>query len=127
MGAEAMTEADLGAILLEYGKAWNENDPDAIAAFHTEDTRFNAHGVSETVEGRDAMREAAADYFEQFPQFRSEPRAAHFGPSHWVLEWTVINGENRVDCVDVVLLEGGLIKTKDTYFDVAQYKAANPD
>jgi uncharacterized protein (TIGR02246 family) len=123
MDADAMTEEALGAFLLGYGKAWNDHDPDAIAALHTEDTRFCTHGAFETAEGRDAMRKAAAETFEQFPQFATEPKAVHFGPNHWVLEWTVVNGDVRVDCVDVVVLEGGLVKSKDTYFDVAQFEA----
>ncbi len=122
MTTEAISETNLGELLLTYGKAWNDHDADAIAALHTEDTRFCTHGVSETVKGRAAMRTAAADTFERFPAFASEPRKVLFGDDHWVLEWTVVSGDVRVDCVDIITIEDGLVKTKDTYFDVEQLR-----
>jgi hypothetical protein len=124
MATEAAEQINLGEFLIGYGKAWNDHDPDAIAALHTEDTRFCTHGAFETAEGREAMREAAADTFERFPQFSTEPHGVHFGTDHWVLDWTVVNGEVRVDFVDVVVIENGLVKSKDTYFDVAQFPVA---
>lgn len=35
-----------------------------------------------------------------------------------------VNADLSVDCVDVIALEGGLVKTKDTYFDFAQLQVA---
>jgi hypothetical protein len=110
MRSEAPTRPDLGEFMLGYGKAWNDHDPDAIAALHTEDTRFCTHGFGEPAEGRAAMRAAAAATFEKFPGFANE--------------WTVVDGGLRVDCVDVVTVERDLVKTKDTYFDVAQLTRA---
>jgi len=127
MTTDTTTKMDLGQFLLGYGKAWNDHDPDAIAALHTEDTRFDTHGFSEPVEGRAAMREAAAETFERFPEFASQPRRLLLGADHWVLEWTVVNGDVSVDCVDVVTVEGELVKTKDTYFDFQQLRAALTD
>ncbi len=122
MTTEAISETNLGELLLTYGKAWNDHDADAIAALHTEDTRFCTHGVSETVKGRAAMRTAAAETFERLPEFASEARKVLFGDDHWVLEWTLVNGDLRVDCVDIITIEAGLVKTKDTYFDVEQLR-----
>jgi uncharacterized protein (TIGR02246 family) len=119
-----VTETDVKAIQQRYSEAWNGHDPDAIAALHTEDTRFCTHGAGTTAEGREAMRTAAAETFAQFPQFASKPIRALFGSDHWVVEWTMINADLSVDCVDVIVLEGGLVKTKDTYFDFAQLRAA---
>lgn len=127
MNVDATTRMDLGEFVLGYGKAWNDHDPEAIAALHTEDTRFVTHGFGEPAEGRAAMREAAAATFEQFPEFASQPRKLLLGVDHWVLEWTVVNGDIHVDSVDIVTIEGGLVKTKDTYFDVAQLALALGD
>jgi ketosteroid isomerase-like protein len=124
MTSDALTQSNLGEFMLGYGKAWNDHDPDAIAALHTEDTRFCPHGFGEPAEGRAAMRAAAAETFELFPEFATEPHKVLLGDEHWVLEWTVVNGDVRVDCVDVVTIAGGLVKTKDTYFDFAQLGAA---
>jgi len=46
------------------------------------------------------------------------------GSDHWVIEWTMVNADLSVDCVDVIALEDGLVKTKDTYFDFAQLQVA---
>ena len=70
------------------------------------------------------MRTTAAETFAQFPQFASKPIRALFGADHWVLEWTMINADLSVDCVDVIALEDGLVKSKDTYFDFAQLQVA---
>jgi hypothetical protein len=122
---ETATVIDLKAIQERYSEAWRTHNPDAIAALHTEDTRFCTHGAGETAEGRAAMRASAAETFERFPDFRSEAHRLLFGPDHWVLEWGMISGDLRVDCVDIVVLnEDGLVKTKDTYFDFAQLQAA---
>lgn len=122
MTTDVTEKINLGEFLLGYGKAWNDHDPDAIAALHTDDTRFCTHGFGEIAEGRAAMRAAAAETFERFPEFASEPRKVLLGDDHWVLEWTVVNGDVRVDCVDIITIEDGLVKTKDTYFDVEQLR-----
>lgn len=122
--SEAATEIDVKAIQQRYSEAWNSHDPDAIAAFHTEDTRFCTHGAGPAADGREAMRAAAAETFAQFPQFVSRPIRVLFGSDHWVIEWTMINADLSVDCVDVIALEDGLVKTKDTYFDFAQLQVA---
>jgi hypothetical protein len=121
---EVEAEIEIEAILQRYSEAWKARDPDAIASLNTEDTRFCTHGAGETREGRAGIRAGAAETFELLPEFASEQGRVLFGPNHWVLEWTMINGETKVDCVDVITLEQGLVKTKDTYFDFAQLQAA---
>jgi uncharacterized protein (TIGR02246 family) len=122
--SETATEIDVKAIQQRYSEAWNSHDADAIAALHTEDTRFCTHGAGPAAEGREAMRTTAAETFAQFPQFASQPIRTLFGSDHWVIEWTMVNADLSVDCVDVVALEDGLVKTKDTYFDFAQLQVA---
>jgi uncharacterized protein (TIGR02246 family) len=122
--SDAATEIDVKAIQQLYSEAWNAHDPDRIAALHTEDTRFCTHGAGPAAEGRESMRTTATETFGQFPEFASKPIRVLFGPDHWVLEWTMSNAALSVDCVDVIALEGGLVKTKDTYFDFAQLQVA---
>lgn len=118
------TEIDVKAIQQRYSEAWNGHDPDAIAAMHTEDTRFCTHGAGPAAAGREAMRTTAAETFAQFPEFASKPIRVLFGSDHWVMEWTMVNADLSVDCVDVIALKDGLVKTKDTYFDFAQLQVA---
>jgi uncharacterized protein (TIGR02246 family) len=122
--SETATETDVKAIQQRYSEAWNSHDPDAIAALHTEDTRFCTHGAGPAAEGREAMRTTAGETFAQFPEFASKPRRVLFGSDHWVIEWTMENGDLSVDCVDVIALEDSLVQTKDTYFDFAQLQVA---
>jgi hypothetical protein len=121
---DAAIEIEVEAIQQRYSEAWNGHDPDAIAALHTEDTRFCTHGAGPAAEGREAMRTTATETFAQFPEFASKPIRLLCGPDHWVLEWTMTNADLSVDCVDVIALEGGLVKSKDTYFDFAQLQVA---
>ncbi len=122
--SETATEIDIEAIQQRYSAAWGSHDPDAIAALHTENTRFCTHGAGPAAEGREAMRTTAAETFAQFPEFASKPIRTLFGTDHWVLEWTMTNADLSVDCVDVITLEDGLVATKDTYFDFAQLQVA---
>jgi hypothetical protein len=122
--SETGSEIDVKAIQQRYSEAWNGHDPDAIAALHTEDTRFCTHGAGTAAEGREAMCAAATETFAQFPQFASKPIRVLYGVDHWVIEWTMVNDDLSVDCVDVIALEDGLVKTKDTYFDFAQLQVA---
>ena len=126
MNQQGEAATDLEALQQRYADAWRARDPDAIIALHTEDTQFRTHAGGEAIEGKAAMRTAAVETFERFPQFSSEPHQLLFGPEHWVLEWTLVSGEVRFDCIDLVVVADGLVKTKDTYFDFVQVQATMP-
>jgi hypothetical protein len=117
---------DLVRVHERYATAWRDHDPDAVADLHTLDTRFSSHGNGASGEGRTAMRAAVVETLVRFPEFRPEPRRVLFGADHWVFEWTLISGEVEFDCVDVVVLAAGLVETKDTYFDAAQFEETSP-
>jgi uncharacterized protein (TIGR02246 family) len=122
--SEPRTNVDVQAIQQRYSDAWNGDDPDAIAALHTPDRRFCTHGAGPEADGREAMRTTTAETFAQFPEFASKPIRVLIGADHWVMEWTMTNADLSVDCVDVIALEDGLVKSKDTYFDFAQLQVA---
>jgi ketosteroid isomerase-like protein len=119
------TAQDLKAISDRYFAAWAARDPEAIVALHTDDTRFWTHLGTGPVEGRDAVRATFAEIFEQFPGFSFEVYRVLYGDNHWVLDWALISGDIRFDCLDVVdVSPDGLVSRKDTFIDTAQLQAA---
>jgi ketosteroid isomerase-like protein len=119
------TAQDLKAISERYFAAWAARDPDAIVALHTEDTRFWTHLGTGPVHGRDAVRGAFAEIFEQFPEFSFETYRVLYGENHWVLDWALISRDIRFDCLDIVdVSSDGLVTRKDTFIDSAQLQAA---
>jgi uncharacterized protein (TIGR02246 family) len=132
----AAISLDLEEITREYFAAWEARDPDRIAALHTPDTRFQLHAGGEPAVGRDGVRQAFADIFEQWPGFSFETHRVLMGPDHWVLDWTMVatlkreqDGKEvdrpvRLHCLDVVTVSPeGLVDRKDTFVDVAQVNA----
>src|SRR3982074_2101464 len=93
---------DLKAISERYFAAWAARDPDAIVALHTDDTRFWTHLGTGPVVGRDAVRAAFTEIFEGFPEFSFDAYRVLYGENHWVLDWALISGDMRFDCLDVV-------------------------
>ena len=48
-----------------------------------------------------------------------------YGDDHWVLDWALISGDIRFDCLDIVVVSpDGLVARKDTFVDTAQFAAA---
>ena len=125
MSPTATTVVDLKAISERYFAAWADRDPDAIVALHTDDTRFWTHLGSEAVVGRDAVRATFAELFDTFPDFSFETYRVLYGEDHWVLDWALISGDIRFDCLDVVMVSpDGLVARKDTFVDSVQLQAA---
>jgi ketosteroid isomerase-like protein len=133
--SHAATDLDLEKITQEYFAAWEACDPDRIVALHTPESRFQLHAGDEPAIGRDAVRQAFAHIFEQWPGFSFETHRVLVGPDHWVLDWTLIatlkrkqDGKLekpvRLHCLDVVTVSPeGLVDRKDTFVDVAQANA----
>ena len=110
-----------------YFAAWAQRDPDAIVALHSEDTRFWTQLGTGPVIGREAVRAAIAELFERFPEFSFETYRVLYGGSHWVLDWALISGDIRFDCLDVVdVSPDGLVARKDTFVDMVQLQASLP-
>lgn len=119
------TAPDLRAISEQYFAAWEDRDPDAIVALHTEDTQFWTHLGGAPVVGRDAVRATFGDLFAQFPNFAFEAYRVLYGEDHWVLDWALISGDIRFDCLDAVVLSpDGLVARKDTFVDAVQLQAS---
>jgi hypothetical protein len=120
-----ISEQDLSAISERYFAAWAAHDPDAIVALHTADTQFWTHLGAEPVHGRAAVRAAFAEIFEQFPDLTWQTYRVLYGDDHWILDWALISGDVRFDCLDVVNVSpDGLVARKDTFIDAMQLQAA---
>ncbi len=119
------TWLDLKAISERYFAAWEARDPDRIVALHTDDTTFWSHLGTVPVAGRDAVRATFAGLFDAFPEFSFETYRVLYGEDHWVLDWALISGDIRFDCLDVVVVSpDGLVARKDTFVDMVQMQAA---
>jgi steroid delta-isomerase-like uncharacterized protein len=112
-----------------YAEAWGRHDPDAIVALHTEDTRFHAHIGQEPAIGKTAARQAFADLFAQFPDLAFEQVSLQTTPGFWAVEWKMsgtLAGTDHtfeVDLVDLITVENGLVKSKDSYLDAVSMQA----
>jgi steroid delta-isomerase-like uncharacterized protein len=124
----------MGGVLVEdliqrYTDAWGSRDPDKIVALHTENTTFHAHIGQEAARGKDAVRQAFADLFAQFPDLTFDPVSQRIGYDFWVAEWrmsgTLAGTDVRfeVDLVDVLTVEDGLVRSKDSYIDAVSMRA----
>jgi steroid delta-isomerase-like uncharacterized protein len=115
-----------------YADAWRRHDPDAIVALHTEDTRFHAHVGQEPAHGRAAVRQAFADLLAQFPDLAFEQVSVRTGSDFWVVEWkmsgTLAGTDDgfEVDLLDLITVEDGLVKSKDSYIDAVSLQAQLP-
>jgi steroid delta-isomerase-like uncharacterized protein len=115
-----------------YADAWGRYDPDAIVALHTEDTTFHAHIGQEPARGKAAVRQAFADLFTQFPDLGFTQVSLRTGPDFWVVEWRMsgtlagTDSAFEVDLVDLITIEDGLVKSKDSYIDAVAMQAQLP-
>ncbi len=116
---------DLEKISDRYFAAWADRDPAAIAALHTHHTRFWTHLGGEPVVGRESVHAAFAELFTAFPDFSFETYRVFYGADHWVLDWALMSGDIRFDCLDVVVVSpDGLVARKDTFVDMVQMQVA---
>lgn len=108
MSAIAEQTIDVEALREAYTAAVAPHDPDRLAKLHTEDTRFQSHIGTPPVIGREAMRAAYVELFEQYQNFRAEGHRVLYGDKHWTVDWTLhatLAGKDiSVDCVDIVVL-----------------------
>lgn len=124
------SDLNIAKIAERYAVAWKAHDVDAILALHAESSTFQAHGRTGTIRGLDALRVEFSQIFERYPQFRVEVHRLLLGDRHWTLDWTLTfqpPGKTRrsVHALDVVEVdENGLVTSKDTFFDFAQFKTA---
>jgi steroid delta-isomerase-like uncharacterized protein len=119
-------------LIQRYTDAWASRDPDAIVALHTEDTTFHAHAGQEPARGKAAVRQAFSDLLTQFPDLAFEQVSLRTGSDFWVVEWRMsgtlagTDSAFEVDLVDLITVEDGLVKSKDSYIDAVSLQAQLP-
>ena len=107
----------------KYFEAWEKRDPDAIASLHTEDSVFHLHTAGqEPARGREEVRAAFGAMFEQFPDLSFEQVSLHIGENFWAVEWKVRATGLEADLADVVTVEDGLVKSKQSYLDALSFQ-----
>ena len=135
-----MSTATAGAVeelAHRYDEAWNAHDVDGILALHAPDMTFRLHlpGFAD-ISGESALREHFDQFFALWPdlEFRSHRLNAADGmfTNEMLMSGTLAapmavgdltlspNGKKATfESVDVILVEDGLVKRKDTYVDSA--------
>ena len=108
---------DLRPLFDRYAAAWAARDAAAIADLHTEDGVFHLHAGQEPVHGRKAIRETFAGFFAQYPDLAFELVDVQFGVDHWAVEWKMTSSAFEVDLADVVTVEDGRVRSKQSYVD----------
>src|SRR5437879_11864715 len=73
----------------EYSAAWDQHDPDAIAAMHTDDSVFQMHDIHAPATGREAVRDLIGSLLAATPDLRFELKRVHFGTEHFVSEYVM--------------------------------------
>jgi hypothetical protein len=122
-----------------YLEAWARRDPDAIVAFHTEDSVFTISALGVEAVGREAVRAEFETVFTLWPDVVFHERRRYVSSEVIVLESVmectlsaplpvgdvVIEPNGRpakVDLCDVFHLGGGRVSRKDSYIDVLGYQ-----
>ena len=115
---------DTAELFRTYADAWERRDADAIAALHTEDSVYHLHAGQEPARGREAVREAFAELFTQWPDISFDELSLHTGDRFWAVEWRVRTSAFEADLADIVMVdENGLVSSKQSYIDAIAVQA----
>jgi uncharacterized protein (TIGR02246 family) len=112
-----MSPAEVRELFDRYAAAWESRDADAIAALHTEDSVYHLHAGAEPARGREAVRAAFAELFEQWPDLSFDLVDVLVGEDFWAVEWKIRSGALEADLADVVRVRDGLVHSKQSYID----------
>jgi hypothetical protein len=78
------------------------------------------------------VRQAFSDLLTQFPDLAFEQVSLRTGSDFWVVEWRMsgtlagTDSAFEVDLVDLITVEDGLVKSKDSYIDAVSLQAQLP-
>jgi uncharacterized protein (TIGR02246 family) len=130
-----------GTLADQYLKAWQTRDVEAIIALHTPDSVFTSVATGREAIGRDAVRKAITEIFAVWPDLRFKPVRVYTTPGLIVAESiaeatqalplplgdvVVMPNGRRVSfaVADILALENGLVKRKDSHVDALGYMRA---
>jgi steroid delta-isomerase-like uncharacterized protein len=83
-----MGSADIIDLQQRLVDAWNDHDPDGVAACYAEDAEVNDVGLPEPQRGRQAIRDAVAGYITAFPDLHLEVGEPMASGNQVAQEWT---------------------------------------
>lgn len=129
-GAESPGPANLSEFATRYAAAWSSQDPDRLASFYAEDGSLVVNGASS--EGRDAVRETAAQFMAAFPDMRVAMDSVAGEDGHAVFHWTWTGTNtgpggtgrsvNLQGYEEWTFGPGGLIAVSDGHYDQSEYE-----
>lgn len=128
-----MKREEASALVERLTEAWNAHDPDAVAGCYTPDAVSRDVTLTEPLQGRSAIRNAAQMYMSAFPDIRFEIRRVVCEGNVICEEWEAtgthdgdlmgLNATHRAGttsgCNVIELSDDGLIKSETTYWDAA--------
>jgi len=120
---------DVRALCDRYAAAFATHDAEAVSSLHSADSTFWQRTGGDAVHGRDAVRDAFAALFAQWPDLGFDVRRVLTGERYWILDWDLtatVNGHQvRFACLDVVDVDDeGLVTRKETFVDQSQAQAS---
>ncbi len=133
-----MSAHPLEKVIAAYNDAWNNHDPDAIVAMHTEDSVFENHTSGGAVSGLAAIRDLVAGIFRTFPDLHFTTRRLYVRDDLVVQEWTATATHSQPvtargksypptgkriswNGMDVIPMRDGKVLRKDVYADSVSY------
>ena len=128
---------DTTETLRAYYAAWSTGDPDAVAAFFTEDAVFEDRAFEARFEGRDGVRTFAKITYRGVPDFRVEPVrlfvSGDDGAAAWLMSGThsgalpnlpATGKRFEVQASSIIRLRGGLIAEMLDYWNPVEFQRA---
>jgi ketosteroid isomerase-like protein len=119
-----MTKQQLIELSENFLEAWNKQDVEKVASCYTEDVIYSDPNTRGSVNGGDSMRRYLAKLFATWKMHWELREVYPFCDTEgcallWHATIAKAGGEKAVeiDGMDLVLLENGLIKRNDVYFD----------
>ena len=126
-----MNQAELIGLATRYAAAWSGQDPEALAAFYTEDGSLRVNGGDPAV-GRAAIAAKARGFMDAFPDMVVTMDSVRLADGHVIFSW-IWTGTNtgpggtgrsvRITGYEAWTLSAdGLIVASEGHYDEAEYQ-----
>jgi hypothetical protein len=114
-----------------YETAWISRDVNAIVALHSENSLFALHirGMAPAI-GRAAIRDQFQAILADNPTYAATQHNIEYGTDFVVIEYsfegleTAGSSSSKVDALDLIYFEDGLVSVKHTYLDTSSLRVS---